>query len=318
MSETVTIYATNNTPPGDPVSGVYVSIHNNATKALLQSGFSDAAGAVVFPNVDETLNSGVFELRIAAGHPASVSGGSVQTVTVLPAPAVPNAFDVVVTADGLMASQNPRLCRCQGYFRDITGRARRSLSIKFSEYDLHEVEYDSGAVLGTYGVIPSGLTVTTDTNGYAVVELYRGVEYLVHMEGFEDQSRVVQVPDSGSAGLVDILFPVMWSVFYFDNAVQILPSSAPTLAVGVGATTDLTTVAYLRSGAVADGDQVIFTSTDDSIVTVGYSAGTGEMTVTGVSAGTTTIVPTRAVSDSGGVRSSPTNPVVAPITVTVS
>lgn len=320
MAEDVTIYVTDAFPAGNPISGVYVGIHNSATKVLVQSGLSDASGMVLFPAVDETLNSGVYELRIAPNIPGEVVGGSVKSITVLAAPVSPlsNIFDVTVTPEGYTSAPNPRLCRCQGYFVDSTGKARKNLSLSFSEYDLRELEYIASATIDVKGVVPSKIVAVTDANGYMAIDLYRGGCYLLYMEGFESQGRVIKIPDLPSANIADIVFPTVGTVEYYDTSVKILPVNAPTTTVATGADKTLDVEVLLRSGVITEGDQVTFVSSNTAVATVGYSASDKQLVITGVAAGSANITPSRVTLTDGGVKILPEPAVIGVLAVTVT
>ncbi len=161
-AQEVTIYVDSTSPPSTPVSGVYVGLHNSSTKALLQTGTSDAAGKVIFSNVESSTNSGVYEIRVVPSYAASVAKGTVQNITV--SSAGNNNFDVQVTPEGFAVATNPRMCRCSGYFYDITGKPMKNLSLHLMEDSLPNIEYMSGATIDSRVVVPKTRILKSDNS----------------------------------------------------------------------------------------------------------------------------------------------------------
>jgi hypothetical protein len=311
----VTIYVDSTSPPTTPVSGVYVGLHNSSTKALLQTATTDAAGKVTFSNVESSTNSGVYELRVVPSFAASVAKGNVQNVTVLEAGN--NVFDIQVTPEGLAVATNPRLCKCSGYFYDITGKPLKNLSLHIMEDGLPNIEYMGGAAIDTRVVVPKTRILKTDKNGFASVDMYREAKYQVLLEGYENTYRQVTVPDAASVNLSDLLFPTVASVEYYDAGVKLTPASSPTLSMASGAVKVLTCKVLLRSGVEAAVSEVTVSSADTAILTTSYTSGT--LTLGGVAVGgPTSLVLKRQTSDIGGISIRPEPTILGVLSVTVT
>ena len=316
MAEEVRVYV--ETSIGNGVENVYVGLHDSASKALLQSDTTDVSGVAVFPNVDEALNAGVYEIRIVPSAPSAVVLGKVQNITVLASPpADPNDFNVQVTLEGLSTAVNPRLCRCSGYFVDSTGQPIQNLSVKFTEECVPKLEYQSEATYGTKAVIPSLRTVKTDATGKIQLDLYRKAKYQAHMQGLINVSRLVEVPDLASVNLPDLLFPYVGTVEWFNSDVQIVPTAAPTLTISLAAGAKaLTHKVKIRSGVYVDLTEVTLGSNDTAVLEVTRSGST--VTLTPKVQGTATITITRVTNSEDGDIISPIPDVLGELVVTVN
>jgi hypothetical protein len=58
------------------------------------------------------------------------------------------------------------------------------------------------------------LQCTTDARGFVQFNLVRFGQYEVTVEGFEDQVRIITVPDAPSVNLPDLIFPVVESISF--------------------------------------------------------------------------------------------------------
>lgn len=311
---------------GSPISGVSIGLYDNTSKAKLLTSESDATGKATFAAVDSDLNSGVYEIRVNPGFPGVVTGGTVQTVSVLEAPVAPlsNIFDLVITPASLPTATNPNLCRCTGFFKNPSGSYRDDVVLKFSQAKIPAITYVSSGGVDTFTVVPSEVSVrttkdpTTGESGYAAIDLYRGGLYSVTMSGYVGDPRLVEVPDSPSANLADVLFPVVSKVNWYDEDVQVQPSTSPSVDIPVG-TKDLTLEVVLRSGVVATATEVVVTSSDEEVVTVGTQGEDGVLTITGVAAGTASLEVARiATTESGIVVQSTMPPITGNLTVNVA
>ena len=314
-AQEVNIFLDSTSPPSTPVSGVYVGLHNSSSKALLQTATSDAAGKVTFSNVESDTNSGVYEIRIVPSFAASVAKGNVQNITVQASGN--NNFDVQVTPEGLPVATNPRLCRCSGYFYDLTGKPMREVSLRFMEKLTPNVEYISDATIDARVVVPKTRILKTDKNGYVTVDLYRNSEYIAVIEGYENSYRRVNVPDSSAVNITDVLFPIVGSLEYAVAGNKLLPTSAPTTSVSAGQELEVTCTVLLRSGVTADPDEVTIESPNVAVVTADYSG--GKLTLKGVaSGGPVALTIKRITSDEGGVSVRPEPSVLGVLSVTVT
>jgi hypothetical protein len=194
----------------------------------------------------------------AAGAPSGTNDFTVQGQT----------FERPVAAD-------PYLCRASGFFRDAAGRPLRN-------FDLHLTLQRSPLLVGDDGVLGFQVYGATDNNGYFEVDLYRSGDYLVELQSLEHQ-RCVTVPDVSSVNLVELLFPVVASVAYDPATVSVAAGDTQAVDVTV---TDSTGLTHELTESL-----LTFTSEDETVATVGQSA--GQLIVSGQSAGSTTITVTQ-------------------------
>jgi len=194
----------------------------------------------------------------AAGAPSGTNDFTVQGQT----------FERPVAAD-------PYLCRASGFFRDAAGRPLRN-------FDMHFTLQRSPLLVGDDGILGFKVYGTTDNNGYFEVDLYRFGDYLVELQSLEHQ-RCVSVPDVSSINLVELLFPVVSSVVYDPTAVTVAAGDTQAVDVTITDSTGLT--------RELTESLLTFTSEDESVATIGISA--GQLIVSGQSAGSTTITVTQ-------------------------
>lgn len=194
----------------------------------------------------------------AAGAPSGTNDFTVQGQT----------FERPVAAD-------PYLCRASGFFRDAAGRPLRN-------FDMHFTLQRSPLLVGDDGILGFKVYGTTDNNGYFEVDLYRFGDYLVELQSLEHQ-RCVSVPDVSSINLVELLFPVVSSVVYDPTAVTVAAGDTQAVDVTI---TDSTGLTHELTESL-----LTFTSEDESVATIGISA--GQLIVSGQSAGSTTITVTQ-------------------------
>lgn len=184
-----------------PLSGVLVRVYDAAGVTLFTEGTTDAQGVVGFLLWGQTYSLRFYRFATSFRQP--------QLIEVLSNPATPgvtpNAFNVYGSPFVPPLAVDPRLCRASGFFRDVTGAPRPQL-------DLHFISRFNPVLLEGSLVMDERRQVKTDKDGFACLDLIRCAEYSVTIEAFEDQPRVIRVPDSASCNLPDVLFPVVGSV----------------------------------------------------------------------------------------------------------
>lgn len=298
-------------PGGAVVASVDVRLFN-ASLVQVASGVTDANGNALMG----THAAGDYEVRVFPPAP-NLAADTVQNIV------VPNAvpdqyFDVYVLDGALPSATDTTLCRCSGYFKDNFGRPIDSLSIQFNEGTppqlLHYVASDTA-----HAVIPRRTTVTTDENGYAIVDLIRGAEYEVFIGGLTNVSRNILVPDLLASSLPDVIYPYVDRVEYKYLGSTLTPVAAPTLAIDVGVTKSLEITTVFRSGLRVDGlADVTMTSEDEAVFTLS-SSGSTTVDVTGVAVGNADIVLARTPPEGDcGITISPAVGLRGELAVTVS
>jgi len=251
-----------------PVPDVLVKIYNPAGTVFYTQATTDVNGVASL--LLETLD---YSMRFYRYHVAFIQP---QLFSVLPAPDT-NIFDVVAETLVLPISNDPRLCLCSGYFRELNGDPKSNMDIRFvAEFDALLLDGD--------GVIPNEVHVRTDKNGYAQISLVRCGMYQVTIgELGSDVPREVKVPDQLSANLPDVLFPVVGSVT-FD------PPGPYAISVGVSNQIEVTAVVRDSNGVVlpdmAPAD--VLWATLDPTIAVAIPQGT-KLVIRGIAAGSTKV-----------------------------
>ena len=283
---------------GAPLSDVKVSLHTPSTYASVSSGLTDENG-IVFLGDQEV---GEYELHITPPSGGSITKGNLQKVEL--SDAEPHVFDVVVSTSSLVEADDAHLCRCSGYFVDAYGSPIKGLTLRFSEAEtgLPNLLYYAGSNR-SHLVVPRIRTVKTDSDGFASIDLLREKFYGIYMEGYENIVREIQVPNSASASLPDVIFPVVDGVEYTAVDVPdviegtVLNYNTPSLTLTVGQEAKFTIKTAYRSNLKLDGvldvllsssnlDVISISLTDSTLVVEALSSGAAEVEVARVEPGT--------------------------------
>lgn len=229
---------------GDPVAGVTVRVFNPTGTVFYTQGTTDETGRAGF-----LLNTQAYSMRF---YKFQVGFAQPQQFTVLAAPEV-NTFDVNADVFEPPVSNDARLCRCWGYFRNPDGAPQRWL-------DMHIVPEFAPILLEDAAVVPRKVIIRTDENGYAQIDLIRGGCYQVTIEGQETQERYIRVPDLSSANLPNVLYPVVARVVF---------DPPGPWEVTTGTELEITPTVYDSAGAELTGtgqNDVNWTSSNTSVV----------------------------------------------------
>ena len=293
--EQVDIYVEDSSLLGTPVPGVLVRVYDSAGTSIFTEAITDDDGKVGFLLWAQTYSLRFYKHQVGFTQPQVME---VQTDPALPPGTTLNAFTVPANILVLPVSQDPRLCRASGWFRDVTGAPRRHLDISF-------ISTFNPLILDGSLVMDERRTMKTDVDGYGSIDLIRGAEYTVTIESFEDQPRSVRVPDSSSANLPDILFPVVGRVVLDAVSVQ------------AGASAEVTPVVYDSAGIPLSGtarDDVDWSLEDTSVASM--VVGEDSLVITGLQAGSTQLLAVR--KDTSIIRIPEVGIQGAPVSVTVS
>jgi hypothetical protein len=278
---------------GDPVEGVLVKVYDPTGTTFYSQAISGADGIASF--LLETLDYSMrfYKFQVGFSQP--------QLFTVLAAPEV-NAFNVLAELFEMPIATDPRLCRCSGFFRDMTGAPSKWL-------DMHIIPEFEPIVLDDAAIITGERHVRTDENGYVQVDLIRGGNYYVNIEamGASYLRRLCQVPDQASANLPDMLFPVVERVVFDPDPIS----------VAVDAELEIYPTVYDSAGRPLTGSgstDVRYTVEDSSIA--GLTVGPDKLVLRGVVAGATRILAERIDTS---IIKIPDEPIVGvPMDVTVT
>jgi hypothetical protein len=229
---------------GNPISDTVVRVFNPAGTVFFTQQTTDVDGKASFLLFTQDYSMRFYKFRATFPQP--------QMFTVLTAPNL-NTFDVKGEVFYPPVANDPRLCRCAGYFRDPDGTSQQFL-------DLHFYPEFSPIIVDQAGVMPRKSVIRTDEQGYAEIDLFRGGCYRVTIEGQDNEERYVRVPDLASCNLPDLLFAVVKRIT-FD------PPGPWTIAAG--AELEVTPTVYDSAGAVLTGtgqNDVDWTSSATSVL----------------------------------------------------
>tara|TARA_A200000159_G_scaffold148674_1_gene156592 strand:+ start:195 stop:1154 length:960 start_codon:yes stop_codon:yes gene_type:complete len=301
---------------GETLNDVFVSVHPQGGGNALASGTTgqglNQSGSVSLG----VLAEGTYEIHITPALPATLQDGSLQEIVVSGVEI--NVFDVLVDTSGLVPSVDNHFCRCSGTFKDPYGKAIPNLKIHFSEHTLPQLLHYVGEDTN-HAVIPKSLVVSTDSSGFASVDLLRGYTYTVYMEGYENLSRTILAPDLAASPLPDVLFPTLASVEYTHPQLGILDIQAPTMTMTVGESVTLGVETVHRSGVRVDGlVSVSLRLNDDSDELVESLLSGGDLKIEAKSTGVASFtLSLNSPEDGMGIRSLPETVIVGELSVTV-
>jgi uncharacterized protein YjdB len=288
--EPVDVYVLDDTASNDPIDGVLVKVYDSTGTTFYTQSTTDALGHVGF--MLETLS---YTLRF---YKFQVGFTQPQAITVI---GTNDSFNVYGSVFELPIATDSRLCRCSGYFRDVTGAVKANL-------DIHIEACFDPLILENAGIITDLQRFKTDEEGYVQFDLIRNGMYVLRFEALEDIPRTITVPDAASANLPDVAFPVVESV-------TLDPEGPYVLAVDEEL--ELTPTVLASSGLELVGaalSDVQWSSSDSSIVSV--SPATDIITLRGVAAGSANLLAVRR--DNSIVRIPEPGITGVPIAITVS
>lgn len=315
--ETVKIYTYDES--GDALPGILVRAYDAAGATFVTQQVSSMVDdeAIAELTLDGTTTGTAYTLRLSKNGVAfdgslGDCSKSPQLISVVsPVAALPNNFEVTGETFSIPTSPNQRLCRCSGFFLDVSGRPLVGLDLTFIN-EFYPTVMDGSAV------ISSEVHTTTDKNGYVELDLYRNGKYAAWVPGIEASDdldgthaiaypRYMVIPNRASANLPDLLFPVVSAVDF----------GAGSVSVGYLATATLTPVVTASDGRTLLGtanEDVLYAITDPSVA--GLSTSGTKVFIVGVSAGVTTLT---AVRRDLTVTKVPNQPISGqPITITVT
>jgi hypothetical protein len=280
---TVTIVVKDTAGVPQPVDGVLVQVYDDQD-ALVTTGVT-GDGANDAGERDFTLNGdadGVtYRLRISKVGTTIVSP---QDISVTDPVVTTNIFDVSAELHTLPVAASADMCRCSGYFTDVTGKALTDVNISFHP----KIEIAEPQIIGggdnAKAALGRTLNVKTDSTGYIQVDLPRDGEFDVVVGGQENDILHVVVPDASSCSIVHLLWPVILNVTYDPVSPAAVPL-AGTLDVALVLTWTSKTTKFDGSAPL------IIESSDTDIATAtlaGADSTDAKLVITGVKAGQAT------------------------------
>lgn len=292
--EQVDVYVEREGSVGVPVSGVVVKVYNTEGSLFFTQAETDENGRASFLLAPQSYSLRFYKFQAGFSQP--------QLISVLSDPltpgTTPNAFTVYASVFDRPMSQDPRLCRASGWFRDVTGAPRAGLDIIFIA-QFRPVLLDGALVMD------ERRSLKTDGQGYGCIDLIRCGQYLVTIENYEDKPRVIRVPSSPSVNLPDLLFPVVSEVVL------------ETVSVTVGSSLVVAPIVLDSAGVPLPGtarQDVNWSLADDSVASMVVTD--TDITLTGLVAGSTELLAERR--DTSIIRIPNTGITGVPVSVVVT
>ncbi len=123
------------------------------------------------------------------------------------APLGSNDFTIPAEVFSISPAPDPLMCRAAGVVLGPAGRAKKGLTLTF-------IPKFNAFVSGPVTALSGRFVTHTDENGLASVDLYRFAQYEVTIEGREQVTREIEVPDRSTVPLSHLLFPIISGVVY--------------------------------------------------------------------------------------------------------
>ena len=252
---------------------VVIRIYNEAGTVLITQGVTDVDGELALDLDDATYWVRFFK-----------SGYSFESKALIEVDALlSNLFEVEGTdLDTNPSAVDVNLCRVSGRVITGSGAVAPFVVIKFLLSGVPRV------VAGRT-MLPTTVYAKTNAAGWFEQDLVRNGIYETWLTGLEDSTTRVRVPDYPWVALADLVFPYVKTVEFEDNTLSV--------AVGEDAETSVTvtlssrvTVPYDQDDddVVALADLLTFELDDTEVATFTMDED-GLITITGVTAGTTTL-----------------------------
>ena len=259
----------------EAVENVLVQVYDVTGATLITSGSTDVDGEVEFTVPDAT-----YRVRFSMSTPGYAIDSPQEVIV-----SGDGTYDIEVELFEYPVASDVLLCRCSGYFRDPTGRARSGLIIHIDPVVVPAL-VESGEV--TVGISVIAREIITDEDGYAVVDLYRGGNYRFIAAGMENHFLHQVVPDRSSTNLIDVMFPVVQSIAFDPTSLALAPEESDTveptftLRSGVEATlSELTDYGITVTYVSTPEGLVVTENSDDLSIKAPATAGTYVLTVEG-------------------------------------
>lgn len=269
--EVVDFYVKDTSPLGKPVVGAIVKIFSEDGRLVFTQTETDVVGHAGF-----LLASGFrYQARFYKRNVSFTNPLFFDALTALGA----NVFDVKAGISMPPTPNDRRLCTAYGYFRTLTGAEASGVGIHF-------IARFRPLLLDGAGILTEREIVRTDQEGYAQVNLIRLGQYDVTLQGFEDYTHKITVPDAPNVNLPDLLFPVVAAVSF---------EPGPPFVIPVGVDVQVTPTVVATDGEVLWGpamDDVLWRSSDSNVLAV-LPVGP-KVTLRGLARGTANILVSRA------------------------
>lgn len=175
---------------GAPIAGVVVKVLSEDGKLVYGQAETNDSGVASFLLPVQRYQVRFYKFAVTFTNP--------QLLVLDDAPT--NAFDIFGSPVVRPESTDPRICLCSGFFRTASGGPEKNL-------DIHFIPKFDPLLLEGSGILSERVHTRTDAKGFASVPLIRHAQYDVTIQGMENIYRSIEVPDSASVNLPDLLFP---------------------------------------------------------------------------------------------------------------
>ncbi|WP_394831821.1 hypothetical protein LVJ94_35425 [Pendulispora rubella] len=198
MSLVAVDFFVSNSTTRTPIQGVIAKIISRDGTLPLTQAETDASGRAAFLlPADHPLQVRFYKVHITFRNPLLFT----------PKEAGPNVFGVEGHRVADPVPTDPRLCCAYGYFRSATGAPAAHVDIYFTALF-------KPLVLDGDLVLTERAALRTDGSGYGQINLLRSGTYAVSIQGYQDNTREIYVPDAANVNLPDLLAPVVQSVAF--------------------------------------------------------------------------------------------------------
>jgi hypothetical protein len=273
--ETVQVAIDDDQVVPQPVDGVVARIFDDEGTFITTATSGALMDGELQVDLPGSSSGDVYELRFfklgVALPPKAISVYSPPSL----APTGTNKFVVTAEVFRLVPSPDTRMCRVSGFVSNAAGRQRRGVTLVV-------IPQFNAFIAEPTVVTPGRFIVKTDAEGYCSFDLFRSAMYTITVEGQEEVTRSVRVPDRATVALTALLFPVVTLVEFAEGLGPFVLLAGASLVL----TPTITTTDYrvlVGSGA----EDVGYWIDDPSIASVYILS--DRIEVRGITAGTTTL-----------------------------
>jgi hypothetical protein len=267
------------------LEGVSVAVLSDTTSELLANALTDSDGRAAFL-LPGGIPGVVYEVRLYKKGVAFANPQHIEVLDPLPIDDL-NQFDVTGTLFPPEVSNDPRTCRCTGYFVGFDNSPLPGTNVRIASRQ-GAAEQVPLVVDGRL-VAADSINLNADAHGQLVIDLLRGGRYYVSV-GDEDNTWDILVPDRPSANLIDLIHPCPVSLAWGSPAV----SNTLTLKVGDSLNVDLSLL-FSNFETLTEGlSPWILLSSSDPQVAATVLSGEDKAAINGLAVGTVMVTATAA------------------------
>lgn len=190
----VDIYLLDRSSGNGPLAGVLVRLLDRTGRLIYTQTTTDTTGVahLLLPTEMSPYQVRCYKQSVAFDSPVSIDVQDGQA----------NQFNIYGSGLVPPLSKDPRVCVAYGYFKDGTNSP-------FAGCTIHFIPVFDPLIIDGSVVLKERTVSRTDDAGYMEIGLIRCAKYDVMIEGVEDQTRTIYVPDTANVNLPDLLFPVV-------------------------------------------------------------------------------------------------------------